>query len=704
MPLYKSPKSGKLIEVESDFDTETGTDRAREEAISKGWRPVHQVVSKSGKSINVDDDGLDEALSKGWMIPQVRDAKRAKVGIGAGESVARGVAQGGTFGFADEAQAALRAPFSERTYSELRDEYRGGDDAAEDENPVAFYGGAIGTGLASLGAGAAGAAKTGATVASAAGRAAAAGAAEGALGGFGAGRGSAASQATSTAIGAAGGGLLGGAGGAIGAKLAGKAGGEISGIPGSKVVGDAASKATFYGKSAVEGAYQGMKESPSMGLVDVVAKPVEAARGAYKAVRSARDADVELGSLAKSVGSGKDLTDGVELSDDLGLDLLSPGPSKAKDFVATKAATLGGQTDVDQYRRIMEMGPDRRIAARDFNPKAIAEELAPQIEELGEAFVKARGQGFGASQAEAMAGLDQAVTERVIPRLYEVMDKSTQSRRIQGRTRATLEDVNELLTRGKSAEFEVAPGDWRKLPPAEKFKRMQYARQMLDSEIDWNRDNKIPVGESLLRGMRDELDAALKAAPGKAEGDAFYGRGADLEKEFFDVTEFRQPSGKYQTDEFTLARLFGNNDKAGRFAKTLDALDEYAQDPKFNPETGNRVRALVQRLRDVRSLADDARDLQSFRYKPGPTSPEMQRQSYLMNRANLPSDTVGAPENFVASVDQFIKEFAVKGYGKPFAELPDAQKSKLLKLYIWTKNNPRASQREMQEAAAKLLK
>lgn len=192
MPLYKSPKSGKLITVESDFDTESGVDRAREEALSKGWRPVHSLVSKSGKSINVDDDGLDEALAKGWMLPQVRDAKAAKVGIGSGESAARGVAQGISFNLADEAQAALRAPFSRKTYGELRDEYRAGDKAASDEQTAAFIGGSVAGGLA----GGVGAAAKGL------GTLAKQGAAMGAAGGFGAGEGNAKEQLASTVMGA----------------------------------------------------------------------------------------------------------------------------------------------------------------------------------------------------------------------------------------------------------------------------------------------------------------------------------------------------------------------------------------------------------------------------------------------------------------------------------------------------------------------
>ena len=55
------------------------------------------------------------------------------------------------------------------------------------------------------------------------------------------------------------------------------------------------------------------------------------------------------------------------------------------------------------------------------------------------------------------------------------------------------------------------------------------------------------------------------------------------------------------------------------------------------------------------------------------------------------------------SIDQFIKEYGVKGYGKQFSQMTPAEKSGLVKFYTWQKNNPKATQAQMQEAANKLL-
>lgn len=263
MPLYKSPKSGKLIEVESDFDTSSGVDRARDEAVGKGWQPVHTLVSRSGKTINVDDDGLDEALSKGWQTQGLASAKKSKVEVGAGESLARGVAQGTTFGFADEAQAALRAPFSKRSYGELRDEYRSLDKGAEDQNPVAFYGGSIGAGLVG---GSGGAAKGAAALAKQ-------GIAMGAIGGFGGAEGDAKSQALSTAAGGVFGGLIGGVAGKIGNSIEKK---SVDALRSG--AGRAAYRATGGMKSDINKIYGNTPAQVGQNLLDEGVLPVFAKR------------------------------------------------------------------------------------------------------------------------------------------------------------------------------------------------------------------------------------------------------------------------------------------------------------------------------------------------------------------------------------------------------------------------------------------
>lgn len=64
----------------------------------------------------------------------------------------RAAAQGATFGFGDELEAMARAPFSDRTYPEIRDDIRGQNAAFAAENPDANLllqlGGGMGTGMA----------------------------------------------------------------------------------------------------------------------------------------------------------------------------------------------------------------------------------------------------------------------------------------------------------------------------------------------------------------------------------------------------------------------------------------------------------------------------------------------------------------------------------------------------------------------------
>lgn len=64
------------------------------------------------------------------------------------ESLTRGGIQGATFGFADEIEAALRAPLSQKTYEEIRDEARKKYKLAEEARPLASAIGEITGGIA----------------------------------------------------------------------------------------------------------------------------------------------------------------------------------------------------------------------------------------------------------------------------------------------------------------------------------------------------------------------------------------------------------------------------------------------------------------------------------------------------------------------------------------------------------------------------
>lgn len=68
----------------------------------------------------------------------VKPEDQATIDLASG--ISRAFAQGATFGFADEAEAFLRSVFSDRGYTEIRDEIRGKIDQFRKEEPYAAYG------------------------------------------------------------------------------------------------------------------------------------------------------------------------------------------------------------------------------------------------------------------------------------------------------------------------------------------------------------------------------------------------------------------------------------------------------------------------------------------------------------------------------------------------------------------------------------
>jgi hypothetical protein len=172
-----NPHTGGTGEVEVD---------RLQEAIADGLVPQSDVEmfnpATEGAGV-VPAANLAAALQDG-LLP-VGSRKHRIATTGKLESAARGAAQGFTFNLADEAQAGIRSIFSDKTYQQLRDEYREGDEIAREANPKTFMGSEIGAGVASSfipGLGAVGAIQKGAKL----GQVLKAGATMGALSGFGA--------------------------------------------------------------------------------------------------------------------------------------------------------------------------------------------------------------------------------------------------------------------------------------------------------------------------------------------------------------------------------------------------------------------------------------------------------------------------------------------------------------------------------------
>ncbi len=109
--------------------------------LRKGSKPAKPAEEPAGprEYPKADVEGASKGLQT-WKATE--DAKPTRT-----EALARGGLQGGTFGFADEIGAAVRAPFSDKTYDQLRDSHRAADKAAADARPGEFLGGQVIGGL-----------------------------------------------------------------------------------------------------------------------------------------------------------------------------------------------------------------------------------------------------------------------------------------------------------------------------------------------------------------------------------------------------------------------------------------------------------------------------------------------------------------------------------------------------------------------------
>lgn len=167
-------------------------------------------IDLGGQKIDVSDEynDLSEAQQKKFrrrlarrMGIDLAPKAKEKETTGIDDVLRFGLGQGLALGFGDEIEAGARSLFSDRSYSDIRDEIRGDLDAYREDNPGKALAMELGGGLLTGGAGLA-RAGVGAGVRGAVKQAAKVGAATGGVAGFGTGEGSATDQAISTATGA----------------------------------------------------------------------------------------------------------------------------------------------------------------------------------------------------------------------------------------------------------------------------------------------------------------------------------------------------------------------------------------------------------------------------------------------------------------------------------------------------------------------
>ena len=177
------------------------------------------TIEIGGQQIEVGDNynDLSETQQKRFRRRLARrmgidtsEPAKPKETTGIDDVLRFGLGQGLALGFGDEIEAGARSLFSDRSYSDIRDDIRKQLDDYREDNPGKALAMELGGGLLTGGAGLA-RAGVGAGARGAIKQAAKVGTGTGAVAGLGTGRGSLEDQLTSTAIGAGAGGVLGAA-------------------------------------------------------------------------------------------------------------------------------------------------------------------------------------------------------------------------------------------------------------------------------------------------------------------------------------------------------------------------------------------------------------------------------------------------------------------------------------------------------------
>ena len=153
MPVSFYDKKGEPQTVEDEYN-DKGENLAISGLRAKGYKTGQMLVGSAkskqpGMRIFVPDEEVSEALGSGKLESEA--ATSAKVAAnaaydkeksaqldsaeGRSETRLRGMAQGLTWNLADEAQAGLRSAFSDKSYNELRDDYRHDNQLAAKVNP-----------------------------------------------------------------------------------------------------------------------------------------------------------------------------------------------------------------------------------------------------------------------------------------------------------------------------------------------------------------------------------------------------------------------------------------------------------------------------------------------------------------------------------------------------------------------------------------
>jgi len=699
MAWAQHPQSGEVIELEDNY-TPDGVNQTAKEAETKGWKLVEPLENpKTGERIHVERGAVKEAMSKGWIIPQLAQAQRnMPKGDGSlGEAVKDAwTSFDPTMGVRDEIWGGVGAVVNPDnvpgTMGERYRAYRDADRRAQAEamerspkaSTVGRFAGDVAPTVLTLGAGA------GPALA----RAGAAGVVGGSVGvGFGSGVARSEKESLPEILdeGAQAGwqsGLLPVAGVAV-SKAAGATGRAVANSPlvqkardVYRNVADAASKVdeAAAGKGKAQGIISGVKEvMRDVAFNKTMVRAFE--QGTGQSTKGLSDAEIRakiFEELAKpgqntfkrwlieetAKRSGKPsgaLEDALTMGAARRNEVRAWDPDAQLAEARDVARKLQGVTDEVETGRAMERGRLERRAAEEYgqnratgtleDPRAGIQEYVDDLVEPPPApRANARTPGraddfateFGsvADEAPEVTGRGEAPSLSIIP----------------SKNQAEIKKAMAILDQGAGVrgmgQFGLQKGAWHEVDPAEQYSRLQQARELIDEQRKYFEANSLGKAEQLMRNLRGRFDEALKAQESKVASDRVWSESQRALDNFNGPISYRQPSGRTVIDPVKVKQSFQKTDAGHRMTDYVTDFENTAQE--FNLGSPQTREEALGAWRAGAKKADDRAALTSFEKDGSPSGLAIERLQ-ASNAKNIVQEFLASPANVLRKIDETVK-------------------------------------------------
>jgi len=225
--------------------------------------------------------------------------------------------------------------------------------------------------------------------------------------------------------------------------------------------------------------------------------------------------------------------------------------------------------------------------------------------------------------------------------------------------------------------------NWGDATPEIQFNRLQKAREVVDSGIEWdkikNGVRKPTQGELILMDYRKSLDDILKSTPGKVEADEANKIATELDNMLFGKTEF-----KGGVDPHKLRSLLNDSDTAHRFRDGLDKLREWSK--SAYPEAQATAKEFLEKFETLLGKKQSSDALKNLSREGGPSALQIQRLDRSMKGdTNITKHAVKQTADFLLD-NESTNAFLQESIGKPFKSMSAEEKTAFIKVYLQYKN------------------